>query len=145
MNSTDFRLNRDKSLLEDTCFIEIGPGKYSGKHWQEGFVFVGEDAFGCAEGILQSHFSDYDHFGMNDIPKSTGLLIIAEWREASTKMERLESHEAAQLLRPHSAALPGLVADISAHRKEIQALLNDLADELERLYRTDEWVCVLGM
>lgn len=141
----EFRLHRDKSLLSDTCFIEIGPGKYSGNHWQEGFVFVDEDAFACAEGILQHYFSDYDHFGMNDIPKATGLLIIAEWRGASKQMERLEPHEAARLLRPHDAARPGLIAEISAHRREILALLNDLADELERLYRTDEWVCVLGM
>lgn len=141
----DFRLHRGKSLLSDTCYIEIGPGKYSGKHWQEGFVFVDEDAFACAEGIANYYFPDYDHFGMNDLPKATGLLIIAEWRSASTSMTQLEPHEAARLLRPHDAARPGLVAVISAHRKEMQALLNDLADEFERLYRTDEWVCVLGM
>jgi len=141
----DFRLHRDKSLLTDTCFIEIGPGKYSGEHWQEGFVFVDEDDFACAEGILKNYFPDYDHFGTNDISKSTGLLIITEWRRAATNIERLEPQEAARLLRPHDAARPGLIADISGHRKEIQALLNDLADELERLYRTDDWVCVLGM
>jgi len=36
--------------------MEIGPGRYAGRHWQDGFLFVSEDAFGMAEGILAATF-----------------------------------------------------------------------------------------
>ena len=58
-----------------------------GKHWQDGFLFVWEDAFGMAEGIVLKHFKDYDHFEMNDIPKNVGKLITVDWKKAASTLE----------------------------------------------------------
>ena len=82
----DYRVRRAKSELESTGYIEIGPGKYSGEHWQDGFLFIWEDAFGMAEGILTKHFPKYDHFSMNYIPKDIGQKIVAEWRDVADRL-----------------------------------------------------------
>ena len=57
----DYRVRRTKAELDSSGYMEIGPGQYSGKHWQDGFLFVWEDAFGMAEGIIVKHYPDYDH------------------------------------------------------------------------------------
>lgn len=36
----DYRIRKTKAELDSTGFMEIGPGRYSGEHWQEGFLFV---------------------------------------------------------------------------------------------------------
>lgn len=70
--------------LDSTGYMEIGPGRYNKKHWQPGFLFIWEDAFGMAEGIVTKHFPSYDHFGMNDISNKIGKEIITEWRTAAS-------------------------------------------------------------
>ena len=78
----DYNIYRNVADLDSTGLFEIGPGRYSGKHWQDRFVFVWEDAFACAEGIVIRHFPDYDHFSMNDIQSDVGLKITSAWRNA---------------------------------------------------------------
>ncbi len=56
-------------------YVEIGPGVYSGKHWQDGFLFVEEKAFLLAAGIVAKHFPDYDHFSMNNLPNVIGRRV----------------------------------------------------------------------
>src|SRR5438128_10862593 len=34
----DYRVRRRKSELESTGYMEIGPGKYSGELWRDGFL-----------------------------------------------------------------------------------------------------------
>jgi hypothetical protein len=77
----DYRVRRETSELDSTGYVEIGPGKYDGTHSQDGFLFVWEDAFDMAEGIVAKHVPTYDHFSITDIPKEVGQKVIAEWRD----------------------------------------------------------------
>ena len=52
----DYRIRRNPEELDSTGYVEIGPGEYSGHHWQKSFLFVWEDAFVHAEGIVRKHF-----------------------------------------------------------------------------------------
>ena len=125
--------------------MEIGPGRYSGIHWQPGFLFVWEDAFGMAEGIVARHLPEYDHFDMNEIPRAAGLAVVAEWRAAAAELPALDE-DAAHLRLNLDASYRTWVGDeIAAHRQEIASLLRELADECEGFYQKGEWVCVLGM
>ncbi|MFZ4396090.1 MAG: hypothetical protein ACOYOU_10745 [Kiritimatiellia bacterium] len=72
----DYQIRADSKELDPTGYMEIGPGRYNKKHWQPGFLFIWEDAFGMAEGIVTKHFPSYDHFGMNDISKK---IASASW------------------------------------------------------------------
>jgi hypothetical protein len=52
----DYRIRRSPQELESTGFMEICPWRFSEKYWQEGCLFVWEDSFNVAEGIVvRSH------------------------------------------------------------------------------------------
>lgn len=141
----DYRIRRNPSELESTGYMEIGPGKYSGLNWQDGFLFVWEDAFGMAEGILAKYLPEYDHFGMNDVAKEVGLQVISEWRRVADVLGSLGLEEACRALNLEASYHGGFEDDVAADRGPIAALLRELADECERFYRQGEWICILGV
>jgi hypothetical protein len=125
--------------------MEIGPGKYSGKHWQAGFVFVWEDAFGMAEGIVAKHAPDYDHFSMADIPKEVGQKIVAEWRDAADRLGTMSEDQAYAALNLAAAYRDRLDAEIRARKAEIAGMLRELANACTEFYERGDWICILGM
>lgn len=141
----DYRILRQKEDLDSTGYIEIGPGKYSGKHWQEGFLFVWEDAFGMAEGILTKHFPDYDHFSMNDLPKDVGLEIAKEWYEVAVHLPHMGVDEAQSALNILSTFGSRLEQEVMLYKAEISGMLKELSCAVEEFYEKDEWVCILGI
>lgn len=142
----DYTIYRKAESLEGTGYFEIGPGRYSGKHWQEGFVFIWEDAFASAEGIIIRHFPDYDHFAMNDIQKDIGSKIISEWRSAARKLQLVaDSSETAELLNIKESYGLQLEPIAFSDCDKIAEMLLEIADECESFYKSDEWICVLGM
>lgn len=140
----DYLLRRSKQELSSTNFLEIGPGKYVGNHWQEGFLFVWDGAFVVAEGILSKHFPEYDHYAMNDLPEEIGEKVIAEWRAVARQLERLELADARRALNLANAD-PDLDHELVAHRRDIARMLRELSDECEKFYQQSEWICVLGI
>ena len=140
----DYTIYRNSADFDSTGLFEIGPGRYSGVHWQNGFLFIWEDAFAMAEGILARHFLDYDHFAMNDIPKYPGLKVVAGWREAS-RLLCISSSDAIEILNIDEAYRNGLEPYILADREKIAEMLSKLADECESFYTSNQWICVLGM
>ena len=141
----DYEIRRKKLDLDSTGYMEIGPGKYTRKHWQDGFLFVWEDAFGMAEGIVLKHFKDYDHFEMNDIPKNVGKLIAADWKKAASSLESADQSEYQALLNLDAVYRTHMAAEVSENKDSIIALLNELARSFEQYYENEEWVCILGM
>ena len=141
----DYLIRRDPSALDSTGYVEIGPGQYAGKHWQPGFVFVWEDAFGLAEGILRRHLPSYDHYDMNDVPREVGLPVCAEWRVAASQLPGWAPSEAVERLGLNQVYLGGWEAELAAHGKEIARMLESLAEDVEGFYRQGDWVCILGI
>jgi hypothetical protein len=141
----DYVIRRRADELDSTGYVEIGPGRYTGKHWQDGFLFVWEDAFGMAEGIVAKHLPAYDHFEMNEIPRDVGLAITAEWRDVAAKLRALSPVEAHAALNLDASYHARLNEELSSHREEIAQLLRELAEECERFYLQGDWICVLGM
>ncbi len=125
--------------------MEIGPGKYNGKHWQDGFLFVWEDALGMAEGIVAKHFVGYDHFGMNDIPRDIGQKITAEWRDIAARLEMMSIEQANVALNLKQSYRERLDGEITSHKAEIINMLQVLAEECDAFYKHDDFVCILGM
>ncbi len=141
----DYEIRRNKAELDSTGYMEIGPGKYSGKHWQEGFLFVWEDAFGVAEGIVMKYFKDYDHFGMNDIPKEIGISISSEWLKAASALNDASEEKYQELLNLDVVYRNYMAAEISENKQSIIKMLNELAQSFEQFYQTEDWVCILGV
>jgi hypothetical protein len=141
----DYAIRHHASELDSTGYMEVGPGRYDGRHWQDGFLFVWEDAFGMAEGILAKHLPEYDHFGMNDVPKAIGLAVVAEWRRVAEALPGMSADEASDALNMVATYSSRLDDEVEEHRGEIATLLRELADACERFYERGDWVCILGM
>ena len=141
----DYAIRRHASELDSTGYIEVGPGRYDGRHWQDGFLFVWEDAFGMAEGILAKHLPEYDHFGMNDVPKVIGLAVVSEWRRVAEALPAMGADEASDALNLIATYSSRLDDEVIQRRSEIATLLRELADACEHFYAQGDWVCVLGM
>jgi hypothetical protein len=141
----DYRIRRDPSELDSTGYMEIGPGKYSGQHWQPGFLFLWEDAFGMAEGIVARHVPNYDHFSMTDVPKEVGQKIVAEWREAAQDLADMSAEEIRTALNLVATYHERLESEVDAHKAEIANMLRELADACSEFYERGDWVCILGM
>ncbi len=141
----DYEIRRNKDELDSTGYMEIGPGKYSGKHWQEGFIFVWEDAFSMAEGIVIKYFKDYDHFGMNDIPKEIGISISSEWFKAASTLNYTSEEKYQELLNLDAVYRNNMATEVSENKQSIIKMLNELAQSFEQFYQTEDWVCILGV
>lgn len=141
----DYRIRRNTRDLDSTGYMEIGPGQYQGKHWQDGFLFVWEDAFGMAEGILSHHLPEYNHFGINEMPRAVGLAVTAEWRDVAGRLPRMTSTQAHLALHLQLSYGDRLDEEVVTHREAIAALLRTLADACERFYDNSAWVCILGV
>jgi hypothetical protein len=141
----DYKVLTQKKDLDSTGYIEIGPGKYSGYHWQDGFIFIWEDAFNIAEGIIIKYFANYDHFSMNDIPYEIGLKIINGWRNVAQNLNELNPEEACQILNLSGPYWDRLDNEIASHREDIIEMLNILANKCEEFYTNNKWICILGI
>ncbi len=141
----DYTVHRDPKSLGSTGYMEIGPGMYSGQHWQEEFLFIWEDAFSIAEGIIVKNLPEYDHFGMNDIPRIPGLMIASDLRRAACALGSAKSTEASGLLFIPDWLIAAFTADLSDRRDEMGVMLTAVADALEQAYQSKDHACILGM
>ncbi|MGE0761397.1 MAG: hypothetical protein AB7O38_30565 [Pirellulaceae bacterium] len=141
----DYEIRRQADELDSTDYVEIGPGRYNGQHWQKGFIFIWEGAFGMAEGIVARHLPAYDHFGMNEMHRDVGTAVIAEWRDVAARLPVLNPSAAHAALNLDATYSTRLDAQVLSHRTEISTMLCQLSDECERFYSSSEWVCILGL
>lgn len=141
----DYRIRQSSEELESTGFIEIGPGKFNGKHWNKGFIFIWEDAFGMAEGIISKHNSDYDHFAFNDLNKQQGNLIIQDWKKAADLIDNNDLESALIVLNANDTYGSEMIDELKDFKDSIQQMLVGLCTFCEEHYRTNDWMCVLGV
>jgi hypothetical protein len=143
----DYRIRRKKSELKGTGYIEIGPGKvplWWRKKWRDGNLLILEEAFTIATGILVNHYSDYNHFGPNELPKDVGIKITTEWREVANQLNYMSESQVR-----HALNLDGLGKwvdiEISSNKADIIIMLRDLADRIDELYTQKDQVYILGV
>jgi hypothetical protein len=81
----DLTIYRSKAELKGTCYIEICPTKYLGKHFRDGSLFIEEEGFGILEWAFRRYIKDYDHYGFNDF-STRGMMKAARDLEIFEKM-----------------------------------------------------------
>jgi hypothetical protein len=111
------RLIRDKAELQGTCYFELLPGEYGGQCWNDGSVFIAEEAFGLVEPIIARHEPRFDHHAFVDIPRPT-------WERIISDLERLAER----------AETPTHVGDL---RGEVGFVFTTTEGEFARSFRTN--------
>ncbi len=141
----DYRIRRTPDELESTGFMEICPSKFSGEHWRPGSLFVWEDSFNVAEGIVLRHLPSFDHMSSNDIPESIGAAIIDDWLAAADRLPNQTSSEASVELHLEEWFRERFHEEFAGHRFEIATMLRELAHDCRRFYSRSEWLCIIGV
>ena len=139
-----FDIHRSKAGI-GSGYVEICGGKYSGKHWQAGCVFIEEEEFLVAEGIIGKHFAEFSHLGPNDLPRAIGKRISAEWRATAERLPRMTGREIFEALNLGGTPSARRTDALTASSQDIARMLVELADECDKLYEREEWICILGV
>jgi hypothetical protein len=92
------RLIRNKAQLSGTCYFELLPGRYQGKCWNDGAVFLTQEAFGLIDLIIMRHEPKFDHFSFVAIQRSAWERIIPEIELMATDSLSIEHAELAREL-----------------------------------------------
>jgi hypothetical protein len=140
----DFSIHRDRSRLKGSVYIEIGPGRYSGQRWREGYILVREDSFAVIEGIVKKHFRKYDRRDINNISRTKSMQIIGSLREAAAGVLSCNNDDILGLIEYEADRSPKTVNEFVRNRARIAKLLADLADYMEGTFENHDWICVLG-
>ncbi|OPA73685.1 hypothetical protein BVG16_26685 [Paenibacillus selenitireducens] len=89
---------KDIKELEGSCYIEVLPGKYLDKCWNDNSIFFNEEDFAFLETSIEKEFEDYDHYAFNEIPKEVWIKIL-------TRLDKvillLEQQPGMELLRTY--------------------------------------------
>ena len=141
----DFRIRRAPEELEATGFMDIVPSKFSGKHWQVGSLFIWEDSFNVAEGIVAQHLPTFDHMAINEISRPVGAAIIAEWQSVGGRLPDLTADEAITELYLAGWFQEQFREEFDSSRAEMATLLRELSQECGQFYAQSEWITILGV
>ncbi len=141
----DFTVRSEPASLEGTAFIELVPGRFDGRHWQPRSIFVKEDAFVVAEGIIARHYEGYNPLGPNEIPREIGRLVLEDWRSAAIALGDLQVRDAVEMLGVPDAWRVEVGAALSGQRDDIIEMLRRVSAWVEQAYEQTDCVSVLGV
>jgi hypothetical protein len=140
-------LIRDASELEGTACIELLPGKYQGKCWGEGSVFLTEEAFGFFEKTIEKLVPAFDHYAFVEIADSAWISILKEMTMAcqhvmtARDINELLSH--VQFYDPESKKEFG--EHFAENKERLIRLFTEVAAWIASQLKTNKSVSVLGL
>jgi hypothetical protein len=73
----DLTIYHAKEEFEGTCYVEILPSKFSGKHFNKGSIFINDEVFGLFQWAFKRYIPAYDPWG--------------DFNVSSVKMKKLAS------------------------------------------------------
>jgi len=85
------QLIQQLSELDGGEFLEIFPGPYKGRSWNEQSVYIEDKAFALMEPIVKKHAPDFNHRSNTPISKDQWLLIIADLQALSAALASAKS------------------------------------------------------
>jgi hypothetical protein len=82
---------KSKAELNGTAYVELLPGAYSNKCWNENSLFFEEEVFGYLENIISRHVPSYDHYAFTQIDKEAWDKIVSDFKSLESKLDQLHS------------------------------------------------------
>jgi hypothetical protein len=84
---------KSKAELDGTAYVELLPGTYSNKCWNENSLFFEEEIFGYLENIISRHVPSYDHYAFTQIDKEAWGKIVSDFKSLESKLDQSLSLE----------------------------------------------------
>jgi len=137
----------DIKELEGTAYIEVLPGAYKDKCWNDGSLFFDEEAFGYIEPILQRNVPAYDHYAFSEIGRDKWLAIIDDLDElqslitSATSIVDLQGH----IGLPFGGTEERFARDFDASKGALSRLISEFSVWLRAKINENDSITVLGM
>ena len=137
----------NKSDLEGTCYIELSPGKYQGKHWQDTSLFFDEEVFGLIETIFEKHVPGFSHYSANDVDTDLWSKVISDLEELNELLfSATEFDEVANYLNFMLAGSEKYFEDnFLLCKKQLSEMIIELLPWAKRNIKEHNSIAVLGM
>jgi hypothetical protein len=134
-----------KSLaeLDDSGFVEIACGKHT-KRWKKDSIYLDEDAFVVAGGIIRKYYPKFFHYGDElDVSKVKGRKLVSDWHRASKELKEpeVDPFVAVNLDSAFFREVQG--RNMKRNRARIANFLKKLADTCEGLLEKDSWFSIV--
>jgi hypothetical protein len=141
------RILKYKSNLEGTAYIELLPGKYTGKCWNKGSLFLDEATFGFFEKMIERNLPEYDHYAFTEISSARWQPIIVRLKSLA---EELSSAEAPKDIPTDvhfyfNDTEQRFKKDFKVNTQLLEQVATELACWLEVTLRQHESVTILGL
>ncbi len=138
---------KTKAELEGTCYIELAPGKYQGKHWESTSLFFDEEIFGLIEPIFEKHVPNYDHYSMNDADSTAWVKIIYDLNSLVSSLD--SASEFSEILGKvgfiFSGTRDSFQTEFLVKKHELQQLVIELTGWAEEKIGTHGSIAILGI
>lgn len=85
------RLIRSPRGVPSSQCIELLPGEYADKCWNEGSLFIELDTWGFFERSVMSHAYDYDRFSITPIDEALWYRIMQDFAQMKALLQSAES------------------------------------------------------
>lgn len=145
--SSGIRLIYDKSELRGTCYVELVPGKYEGQCWNDGSLFLAEEAWGYLEPVIKEVEPNCDHYSFVDVPSEKWREIVSALRTLASDIELAQ--KVAQLPTRvgffFSTSRAEFAAAFKSNRDALVALIHALCAWIERQLKVQAYVAILGI
>ncbi|OED47314.1 hypothetical protein ACH42_03065 [Endozoicomonas sp. (ex Bugula neritina AB1)] len=139
---------RDKSKLEASCFIELLPGHYNGKHWGDKSIFILEDSFQqYLSAPIQLIVSRYDMYECTVVKKAQWIEIIEQYKKLLLKLETAKQlEELKPLLDIYGDHLNILIQQCFDQNIAIlKKVISELIEWLQEQLKTKKCISIIGV
>jgi len=143
----ELRIISDARELDGTCFMEILPGEFKQKHWNNGSIFFAEETFVYLEPILRKHVPKYDHYENSEVKREICLTIIEDLYLLQKRLAGAASFKEIKVICCVYDGYTDLTFDTSFDEKK-EALIEvivEFAVWLRRTITEHEQVTIIGI
>lgn len=137
----------DRTKLDGTCYIEIVPGRYQQKHWQDGSLFFTEETFRFIEHIFEKYVEKYDHYSMQDIPKQVWLLVVDALKTLNRELTEVQNIVALseKIYFYCDVTKADFDSDFEQNKSLLIQMNTDFIAWIEQTLTSYEYIAVLGI
>jgi hypothetical protein len=142
----ELRLIKDTNHLEGTCYFEFLPGKYRNKCWNQGSVFLSEEAYDLLEACFSENIKGYDHYAFMEADQDAIEKIIHCLNKLEKQIEKSISAEGlSNSMKINNYQRSELELNWPESKYRLKAMVEDINHWLQKVIKENEVISILGM
>ena len=138
----------DLESLQGTCYVEIKPGKYTGKHWNKESIFFTDETFTYFSNAIEKHYKKYSLWGMSEISRVTWKLIVEELENIklflmdNPKADELKDHIGFFYL---DTTEKNFKENLNQNVNDLVKVISDFQTWITEKSKNNEYISILGI